>query len=77
MSIAACNSQASENIVSDTTENLYRIFAKQKKAYKNNPFPDFNARKNNLLKLESILKNNQDPFCDTLASIIFTKEDLR
>ena len=44
-----------------------RIFQKQKAAWLENPYPDYETRTNNLKKLEAILVDNQDAIAEAIS----------
>ena len=57
-----------DNTGSSPGNRLQQVFAKQKAAYRDNPYPDFKTRKHNLLTLEKLLLNNQQAIIDAIAN---------
>lgn len=67
MSEAILNTAGPDDLPADVSQRLHRVFDAQKKDYRNSPYPDLKTRKSNLLKLETILLNNQDAIIEAIA----------
>lgn len=61
------NSTLEEINISQMESEANRIFNLQKKAYKENPYPSYAERKDNLIKLEKILTDNQVAIAEAIS----------
>ncbi len=61
------NPSSSLNTQSDTTENIARIRTSQRAAFDRDPYPSWESRKANLIKLREIIFGNEDAFVKAIS----------